>query len=114
MNGPRRLLVGSLLVLLVLLIVYAQVGPIWAAPRAGVDLQIPLLAAERWISGGEPYQASAFTAGPGATQPFLYPPFVLPFLSLLVDLPRTVVLWTWVGILFVVALVTVRRLHVPW
>ena len=114
MNGPRRLLVAGLLFLLILLIVKAQIWTIWAAPRAGVDLQIPLLATERWQAGGEVYQASAFVAGPGATQPFLYPPFVLPFLALLTELPRTVVLWTWVGILFVAALFTVRRLRIPW
>src|SRR3954454_5752448 len=107
MNGPRRLLVGSLLVLLGVLIVEAHVYTIWVPGREGVDLRIPLLATERWIAGGEPYQASAFTAGPGATQPFLYPPFVLPFLALLVDPPRTVVLWTWIAILFVAAVVTI-------
>src|SRR4051794_18301031 len=114
MNGPRRLLVGSLLVLLGVLIVEAHVYTIWVPGRAGVDLQIPLLATERWIAGGEPYQASAFTAGPGATQPFLYPPFVLPFLALLVNLPRSIVLATWLLILLVAALVTVRRLRIPW
>jgi hypothetical protein len=114
MNGPRRLLVVSLLILLVLLIVYAQIGTIWAGPRAGVDLQIPLLATERWLAGGEPYQAAAFGADPGQTQPFLYPPFVLPFLAPLTSLPRSVVLWTWVAILFVAAIYTIRRLHIPW
>ena len=114
MNGPRRLLVAGLLVLLVLLIVKAQIWTIWLGARPGVDLQIPLLATERWMAGGEPYQASAFLAGPGATQPFLYPPFVLPFLSVLTGLPRTAVLWGWIGILFVAALYTVRRLRVPW
>ena len=51
---------GSLLVLLVLLIVYAQIGTIWAAPRAGVDLQIPLLATERWIAGGDATKLAQF------------------------------------------------------
>ncbi len=114
MNGPRRLLVASLLLLLILLIVKAQIGTIWVGPRAGVDLRIPLLAAERWQAGGEVYQASAFEAGPGATQPFLYPPFVLPFLSLLTGLPRTAVLWAWIAILLGAAVYTVRRLRIPW
>ena len=114
MNGPRRLLVASLLLLLIVLIVKAQIGTIWVGPRAGVDLRIPLLATERWQAGGVVYDPSAFVAGPGATQPFLYPPFVLPFLSLLTGLPRSAVLWTWIGILFVAAVYTVRRLRIPW
>src|SRR4051794_40486419 len=111
MNGPRRLLVGGLLVLLVLVTVRAQV---WTRLSPGVDLQIPLLATDRWMAGGEAYQASAFVAAPGETQPFLYPPFVLPFLSFLTPLPRSAVLWAWIGLLFVTTVFTVRRLRIPW
>jgi hypothetical protein len=114
MNGPRRLLVAALLTLLVLLIVKAQIWTIWAMPRAGVDIEIPLRAAERWLAGGEPYDATAFVATPGATQPFLYPPFVLPFLAVLTWLPRGLVLWGSVGIMLVASLFTVRRLRIPW
>ena len=79
----------------------------------GVDLQIPLRAAERWIAGGEVYQASAFTAPPGASQPFLYPPYVLPFVSLLLGLPRFPLLVVWFGVCLLSALFTLRRLAFP-
>jgi hypothetical protein len=114
MNGPRRLLVASLLVLLVLLIAKAQIGTIWVGPRAGVDVEIPLRAAERWMAGGEPYEASAFVSGPGATQPFLYPPFMLPFYAVLTSVPRSLALWSGVAIMLVAAVVTIRRLRIPW
>ena len=114
MNGPRRLLVGSLLVLLVLLIVKAHIGTIWAMPRAGVDVEIPLRAAERWLAGGDPYDLTAFESTPGATQPFLYPPFVLPIFAVLTWLPRMLVLWTAVAVMLVAAIAAIRRLRVPW
>src|SRR6476646_1560338 len=79
MTGPRRLFLVALLVLLGLLIVKAQVGTIWAVPRAGVDLESPLRAADRWLAGAPPYNPEGFTAGPGVVQPFLYPPYTLPF-----------------------------------
>src|SRR6185503_3965450 len=47
----------------------------------GVDLEIPLRAAERWTAGGQPYLASAFATNGGVAAPFLYPPYVLPFLG---------------------------------
>ena len=88
LTGPRRLLIGALVAILVLLTVYAWVGTILVPGRFAVDLEIPLRAAERWQAGQPPYLASAFTSPPGATQPFLYPPFTLPFLALLTGLPR--------------------------
>jgi hypothetical protein len=79
----------------------------------GVDLEIPLRAAERWRSGAEPYLASAFLSPPGATQPFLYPPWVLPPLSLLVDLPRPVVLGAWCLVCIASLAFICRRLAFP-
>jgi hypothetical protein len=79
----------------------------------GVDLEIPLRAAERWRSGAEPYLASAFLSPPGVTQPFLYPPWVLPPLSLLVDLPRPIVLGAWCLICIVSLAFICRRLAFP-
>lgn len=99
--------------ILVVLIVKAHLGTIWP-PNTGVDVEIPLRAVERWQGGEEPYLAEAFTSGPGATQPFLYPPYVLPLFAALVDLPRDLVR---VGAAFVLLLVTIatcRRLAIPW
>src|SRR5712675_2590018 len=88
---PRRLLLASLVGILVILVAKALIGTVLIAPRFGVDVEIPLSAAERWLAGQPPYLASAFTSAPGATQPFLYPPYVLPFLAPLTGLPRLAV-----------------------
>ncbi len=114
MNGPRRLLIGALVVLLTLLILYALIGTVLIAPRFAVDMEIPLRAAERWIAGEPPYQASAFASEPGATQPFLYPPYVLPFFALLSDLPRGLVGVVAVAAMLVAAILAGRRLGIPW
>lgn len=78
-----------------------------------VDVEIPLRAAERWLAGGQPYLASAFTAPPGYDLPFLYPPFVLPIVAPLTVLPREVVFFAWVAVCVGTALWIVRRLGVP-
>ena len=79
-----------------------------------VDVEIPLRAAERWLQGGQPYLASSFHAPPGYELPFLYPPFVLPFLAPLTLLPRELVWAGWLAVCIAAALLTVRRLGVPW
>ncbi|HYN48455.1 MAG TPA: glycosyltransferase family 87 protein [Candidatus Nanopelagicales bacterium] len=79
-----------------------------------VDIEVPLRAAERWLAGGQPYLASAFEAPPGYDVPFLYPPFVLPFLAPLTFLPREVVFVAWLAVCVATALWIVRRLGVPW
>jgi hypothetical protein len=79
-----------------------------------VDVEVPLRAAERWLAGGQPYLASAFEAPPGYDVPFLYPPFVLPFVAPLTFLPREVVLFAWLAVCIATALWIVRRLGVPW
>ena len=114
MNGPRRLLVVSLLALLVLLIIRAHLTTIWVFPRAGIDVQIPLHAAERWMSGGLPYDPDAFRPGQNANPPFLYPPVVLPFFAALSAIPRTPVVWGVVLLMAVAAVTTTRRLWIPW
>ncbi len=80
----------------------------------GVDLEIPLRAAERWLAGEPPYLASAFSGVPGAGQPFVYPPYVLPFLAPLTLLPRWLVLVPWLVLLLATAIWTCRRLDIPW
>lgn len=108
----NRLLRIALLSVLVVLIVKALYTLVFVYPF-GVDLEIPLRAARRWADGGQPYLASSFTAPPGATQPFLYPPFVLPFLSLLLGLPRVPLGTVWFGILLAAAAWTCHRLAIP-
>jgi hypothetical protein len=66
---------------------------------AGVDLEIPLHAAERWLAGGEPYPPEAFKVDVGPGLPFLYPPFVLPIVAPLTNLPRGLPLVVWTLIL---------------
>ncbi len=76
----------------------------------GVDLEIPLRAAERWLAGGDPYPASAFSAGSGPDLPFLYPPFLLPLIAPLTFLPRTVVFIAWWVLIVGAAYASARRL----
>jgi hypothetical protein len=61
-----------------------------------IDLIIPLQAAERWLAGGIVYLPDGFT-DPEALPPFLYPPFVLPFLAPLTVLPEAALRWAWVA-----------------
>ena len=114
MSGPRRLFVGALVVLLALLIAYALIGTVLIPPRFAVDMEIPLRAAERWQAGQPPYLPSAFTSPPGATQPFLYPPFVLPFFATLTGVPRWLVGGVAVGLMLAGAGAAGRRLRIPW
>jgi hypothetical protein len=83
----------------------------WQLP--GIDLLIPLLAAQRWVNGGDAYVAASFNEVLGPDLPFLYPPFVLPLLAPLLRLPVEWVLAAWVGICFGVAVWTLGRLRVP-
>jgi hypothetical protein len=77
-----------------------------------VDIEIPLRAAERWLSGGQPYDPAAFDRT-GVELPFLYPPFTLPLVAPLVALPRLVVHVAWVGLCLLAALLACRRLGLP-
>jgi hypothetical protein len=99
--------------ILIVLIVKAHVGTIWP-PNAGVDVEIPLRAAERWMSGGAPYRADAFQSGPGATQPFLYPPYTLPLFVALTHLPGDLVRGADVIAMLLVTIAACRRLSIPW
>jgi hypothetical protein len=113
-TGPNRLLRVGLVAIWMVLLAYALIGTILIAPRFAVDLEIPLRAAERWTSGLPPYEPGAFVSEPGATQPFLYPPYLLPLLAVLAKLPREAVSVAWVAILAVAAVLACRRLAVPW
>lgn len=80
----------------------------------GVDAEIPLRAADRWLAGGEPYLASSFQAPAGPDLPFLYPPFLLPFLGPLALLPRVAAIVGWMLVGVAAAAWTCRRLGIPW
>jgi len=114
MNGPRRLLLAGLVVLLTLVIAKALLGTVLIGPRLGVDLEIPLRAADRWLAGEPPYLASAFTSPPGATQPFLYPPYTLPFFAILTAAPRVPLEVIAAGLMLAASIVAGRRLAIPW
>jgi hypothetical protein len=112
-GGPNRLLraflwVGAAGISLV------GVRDLLAGYPPFVDIEIPLRAAERWLAGGEPYLAAAFLAPPGYELPFLYPPFVLPFLAPFTLLPRELVWVAWAAVCAAAALLTVRRLGAPF
>jgi hypothetical protein len=79
----------------------------------GIDLEIPLRAAARWMDGGQPYLASSFLQLPGFDLPFLYPPFVLPFIAPLLALPRELVLYGWVAVCAMGSAAACYRLRVP-
>jgi hypothetical protein len=111
-RGNRQLL-GGLVAIAALVMVYADLRYVLHEWRFGVDLEIPLRAAERWLAGGEPYLAESFFALPGPTQPFLYPPYVLPALAPLTGLPRLPVQVVWVAFCLVAALFCLRRLAIP-
>ncbi len=80
----------------------------------GVDVVIPLKAATRWLAGGQPYLASSFLNGPGYDLPYLYPPFVLPFVALFTSLPQAPVIVAWFGLSVAATVFACRRLAIPW
>lgn len=113
MSRPRLVIVASLVALLILLTIRNDLALV-RQPHLGVDIEIPLRASDRWLAGGQPYQAQAFVTGSGATLPFLYPPVVLPLLTPLSWLPRTSVLSGAFAVMLVAAVAAARRLRIPW
>jgi hypothetical protein len=81
---------------------------------AGIDFEIPLRAASRWVAGGEPYPPSAMLVTGGPDLPYLYPPYLLPFLAPLAGLPRDFVTGMWLMLCAACAAWTCRRLSIPW
>ena len=80
----------------------------------GVDLEIPLRAAARWTSGGEPYLPESFDVIAGPELPFLYPPVVLPFVAPLLAVPRVILFPVWTAICLAAGAWACRRLALPW
>jgi Glycosyltransferase family 87 len=81
---------------------------------AGIDLEIPLRAASHWASGSQAYPPSAMLVQSGPDLPYLYPPFLLPFLAPIAALPRDTVTGVWLILCFMCAVWTCRRLAIPW
>jgi hypothetical protein len=81
---------------------------------AGIDLEIPLRAASHFAAGGQAYPASAMLVEKGPDLPYLYPPFLLPFLAPIAALPRGPVTGAWLVLCVLCAVWTCRRLAVPW
>ena len=80
----------------------------------GVDLEIPLRAASRWVAGGQPYVPEAFDVISGPDLPFLYPPIVLPILAPLLAVPKIVLFPVWIGLCIAAGVLACRRLALPW
>jgi hypothetical protein len=111
-SRANRLLRAGILVFAIPFFLYSDLVHL-GGYTIGVDLEIPLRAAERWLQGGQPYLASAFVADPGATQPFLYPPYTLPVVAALAQLPRGPVTAGWLVLCAASLVVILRRLGVP-
>jgi Glycosyltransferase family 87 len=110
---PDRLLRAGLWIVTAVVVVLAARDLLSGYP-IGVDVEIPLRAAARWIDGGQPYLAASFQAPIGPDLPFLYPPFVLPVIAPLTRLPGGLVILGWLALALAVATWTCRRLAVPW
>jgi hypothetical protein len=113
-TGPNRLLRGGLAAIAIAIVGWSLLNHLLLVYPFSVDLEIPLRAAQRWVDGGQPYLASAFTAPPGATQPFLYPPYTLPFMSVLLAVPKVPLQVIWFVVCLGSAIAAVRRLAFPW
>ncbi len=112
-TGPNRLLRFGLAILALLMCLIALHNLLTEYPW-GVDVVIPLKAATRWLAGGQPYLASSFLAGPSYDLPYLYPPFVLPFVALFTALPQTAAIVAWFVLSVGAAIFACRRLAIPW
>jgi hypothetical protein len=117
MTGPRRStrsspVVVGLAVVAAVLIAYEAARVVTNFP-VSIDLVIPLQAAERWMAGDTVYVADGFR-DPEAIPPFLYPPFVLPAIGILTTVPSDVARWLWLLALVAIAVLTCRRLAMPW
>jgi hypothetical protein len=88
--------IRAALVVVVLLVSLDSAVRLMTTTPVAIDLLIPLRAVERWMDGGVVYVPDGFT-DVQALPPFLYPPFVLPFLAPLTVLPEAALRWAWVA-----------------
>jgi hypothetical protein len=110
---PWRLLSSGLLAVAVVICVPVDLVLLSGYP-VGVDAEIPLRAAQRWVSGQLVYDPDAFHVTGGPELPFLYPPAVLPILAPLLELPRPVTLAAWLAATLAAAVLGLRRLGLGW
>ncbi len=110
---PDRLLRSGLWILTGV-VVALSVRDLLASYPIGVDVEIPLRAARRWLEGGQPYLVASFQAPVGPDLPFLYPPFVLPVIAPLASLPSWLVIAGWLAVGVAAATWSCRRLAIPW
>lgn len=113
-SRPNRLLRIGLGVIAITIVAWSLFNHLLFVYPFSVDLEIPLRAAQRWVDGGQPYLASAFSSPPGPTQPFLYPPFSLPLFATLLAVPKTALQLAWLAMCATCAVLAVRRLAFPW
>lgn len=79
----------------------------------GIDVMIPLAAADRWLAGATTYLPDGFT-DPNILPPFLYPPFILPLVAPLTSLPEEAVRFAATLVALITAIAVARRLAVGW
>jgi hypothetical protein len=80
----------------------------------GVDLEIPLRAASRWLAGGQPYLPESFKVIAGPDLPFLYPPIILPLIAAASAVPRLLLFPIWTAVCVTSGVFACRRLAMPW
>ena len=80
----------------------------------GIDLEIPLRAAAHWTAGTPVYPPSAMQVRGGPDLPYLYPPFLLPFLAPITGLPHEALEDFWFVLCVLACIWTFRRLGAPW
>jgi hypothetical protein len=96
------------------LIALANIPRLQSSYPSGIDVEIPLRAAAHWASGAAVYPASAMQVQGGPELPYLYPPFLLPFLAQVTSFPHGTVINVWFCICILAATWTFRRLAIPW
>lgn len=110
-DRANRVLVGSLGALALAMSLVSLRDLLEQYPR-GIDLRIPLQAAERWLEGGRPYLGEAFLPG-SEIPPFLYPPYALVLFAPLTNIPETTVQILWFMVSVAVSVAACRRLGIP-
>jgi hypothetical protein len=109
----QRILEFGLFAILVLVSLRVDAEFIRGYP-VGVDADIPLRAADRWLAGGQVYLPESFEVTGGRELPFLYPPFVLPLLGPLAMLPRIPLLLGWLVVTASLGVLAARRMGLGW
>jgi hypothetical protein len=113
-SGTANRRLTCAIALIVGAIALANVLKVWTGWPFGVDLEIPLRAGAHWNAGSAVYPPSAMQTRGGPDLPYLYPPFLLPFLGIITRLPHDLLEDGWFVVCILAAVWTFRRLGVPW